>query len=120
LLTGRGGGGGGGGHKIRTELKTCFVLLATTQRSQSAKSLVAAKHPFTSTSTINPFWGGRFPAIACAGGKVKRREGEKARRREAKTGVKGKKERTKPAQTTVGHVDSPVRGKAWEGASSKS
>jgi hypothetical protein len=72
---------------------------------------VAAKYPFTSTSTINPFWEDSFPAIAYTGEKVKRREGKKVRRREVKTGVNGKKERIKPAQTTVGHIDNPVRGK---------
>jgi len=70
---------------------------------------VAAKYPFTSTSTIKHFFGKRaFLPLPVQERKWEGKKGKRARRLEVKTVVKGKKENRKPAQTTVGHICSLV------------
>ena len=98
---------------VRYLLHICVVFDVETTISHIIRGSQIPLHVHFDNQT---FFGKRaFLPLPVQERKWEGKKGKRARRLEVKTVVKGKKENRKPAQTTVGHICSLVRGKISEG-----
>ena len=98
---------------VRYLLHICVVFDVETTISHIIRGSQIPLHVHFDNQT---FFGKRaFLPLPVQERKWEGKKGKRARRLEVKTVVKSKKENRKPAQTTVGHICSLVRGKISEG-----